>query len=1122
MFPMHCLKLFLSEHRSLFSVWVCLMLLISAQSSFAETPYTPAIADASKEGAQAIQGFRVPKGMQVSLFAAEPLLANPVAFCIDEQGRFYVAETFRQGKGVEDNRGHMDWLHDDLAAETLEDRMAYFKKHLKDNIKQYGLEHDRIRLLEDRDHDGKADHASVFADGFNGILEGTGAGILARGGYVYYTCIPHVWKLSDTANEGKATLREKLSSGYGVRVAFRGHDLHGLKLGPDGRLYFSIGDRGYNIETKEGKKLFRPDTGAVFRCNLDGTELEEFAYGLRNPQELAFDDYGNLFTGDNNSDSGDQARWVYVVEGGDTGWRMYYQYLSDRGPFNREKIWYPAHEGQPAYMVPPIVNLADGPSGLVHYPGVGLSDRYKDHFFLADFRGTPSRSGIRSFAVKPKGASFELTDSHEFIWQILATDVDFGYDGSLYVSDWVNGWNGLGKGRIYEFTDTAHAKAAKEAHSAELMKAGFSQRSVKELTKLLAHPDQRIRMEAQFALVDQSALNALQSVALDSKDQLARLHAIWGIGQLGRKTGSAVSGIQSLLNDADSEVRGQTAKVIGETDYQAATPALIKLVSDSNARVQYFAAVALGNLKAADAIPALFELLKINNNVDPVLRHAAILTLTRIGDAEQLIAAANHESAAIRLAAVVALRRLQRKEVGLFLQDPDPLVVLEAARAINDEPIPDAVADLAAVSIPDAISIRPDLSDALLRRVMNANFRLGGAENAAVVAKMAADSKIPESLRLEAIAELSQWNEPAPLDRVLGRWQPIEKRAPIELASIVGPIVPDLFQSSEKIKTAGTGLAAKYGIKAAAPMLAEMVVDTKRPVDVRVASLKALNKLGYPQITDVAKTAIKDQQAALRVTGRNILAQHQPEAAIKELEQAIEKGQTLEKQGAIQTLAEMKTPAATEILIRWMKRLAKQEVPAEIQLDLLKAAKQKQSPELDQLLAAFDQSRPKADAIGGYIETLAGGNASRGREIFYGRSDTSCRRCHKINNNGGEVGPDLSGIGVDKDRRYLLEAIVAPNKAIAKGFETAVLALLDGKVLVGIVRKEDDKEIILMDAKGTITRVSKDDIDERASGKSAMPEEIVKQLSKDDLRDLVEFLFQQKQKKKATAKGHEG
>ncbi|MCA9021454.1 MAG: hypothetical protein KDA74_14995, partial [Planctomycetaceae bacterium] len=113
-------------------------------------------------------------------------------------------------------------------------------------------------------------------------------------------------------------------------------------------------------------------------------------------------------------------------------------------------------------------------------------------------------------------------------------------------------------------------------------------------------------------------------------------------------------------------------------------------------------------------------LLKKNNNADPMLRHAAILALARIADAAQLIAAANNESAAVRLGAVVALRRLQRKEVGLFLQDADPLVVLEAARAINDEPIPAAVSDLAAVAT------RPDQSEALLRRVMNANFRLGG------------------------------------------------------------------------------------------------------------------------------------------------------------------------------------------------------------------------------------------------------------------------------------------------------------------------------------------------------------------------------------------------------------
>src|SRR5262245_14967070 len=426
-------------------------------------PYEPKVHAASKEAEQAIPRFRLPKGMQAEVFASEPLLANPVAFCFDEKGRCYVAETFRIQHGVTDNRDHMSWLDDDLASRTVSDRVAMYKKHLKDKFAAYEVEHDRVRLIEDTDDDGKADKATVFADGFKSAASGIGAGILARKGSVYYACIPDLWLLKDMKGTGKADVRKALSSGYGVHVAFYGHDLHGLCIRPDGRLYFSIGDRGLNVTTKEGKKLFYPDTGAVLRCDPDGSWLEVVATGLRNPQELAFDQYGNLFTGDNNSDSGDKARLVYVVEGGDSGWRTGYQYgtsMSDRGPVNAEKLWHLAHERQPAYIVPPIAYIADGPSGLCYYPGTGLPERYTGHFFLCDFRGDPARSGVRSFAVKPKGASFEMVDQHEFIWGILATDCDFGPDGGFYISDWVEGWEGTGKGRIYRFFDPERRKSA--------------------------------------------------------------------------------------------------------------------------------------------------------------------------------------------------------------------------------------------------------------------------------------------------------------------------------------------------------------------------------------------------------------------------------------------------------------------------------------------------------------------------------------------------------------------------------------------------------------------------------------------------------------------------------------
>ena len=441
-----------------------------SKSSTSTSPsYQPKVQPASDEAQRQIATFRVPAGMKVELFAAEPDMANPVAFCFDEKGRVYVAETYRIRHGAEDNRWHMYWLDDDLAARTVDDRVAFIKKHQGEKADDWAKEHDLVRLLEDRAGKGKVDHSTIFADGFHELPDGIGAGVLAYRGNVYYTCIPHLWLLRDEAGQGHATKKQSLHDGYGVHFAFVGHDMHGLIIGPDGKLYFSIGDRGLNVDLPD-RHLVNIESGSILRCDLDGSNLEIFATGFRNPQELAFDDYGNLFTCDNNSDSGDQARWTYIVEGMDAGWRMAYQYLPDRGPFNREKLWYPHFDGQAAYIVPPIANLSDGPSGLCYDPGVGLSEKYRGSFFLADFRGTPGTSGIRAIRVKPKGAGFELANNEKFLWSILATDVAFGPDCQLYVSDWVEGWDGAGKGRIYRIVDSAVTGDAKAQAAAQEVK----------------------------------------------------------------------------------------------------------------------------------------------------------------------------------------------------------------------------------------------------------------------------------------------------------------------------------------------------------------------------------------------------------------------------------------------------------------------------------------------------------------------------------------------------------------------------------------------------------------------------------------------------------------------------
>src|SRR5262249_29242686 len=100
------------------------------QNKTSNKGYVPRIDAASGAAQEAIQRFRLPQGLAATLFAAEPMLANPVCFCVDEKNRIFVAETFRLHDGVTDIRGHMDWLDDDLASRTVADRVAMLHKRL--------------------------------------------------------------------------------------------------------------------------------------------------------------------------------------------------------------------------------------------------------------------------------------------------------------------------------------------------------------------------------------------------------------------------------------------------------------------------------------------------------------------------------------------------------------------------------------------------------------------------------------------------------------------------------------------------------------------------------------------------------------------------------------------------------------------------------------------------------------------------------------------------------------------------------------------------------------------------------------------------------------------------------
>jgi len=189
-----------------------------------------------------------------------------------------------------------------------------------------------------------------------------------------------------------------------------------------------------------------------------------------------------------------------------------------------------------------------------------------------------------------------------------------------------------------------------------------------------------------------------------------------------------------------------------------------------------------------------------------------------------------------------------------------------------------------------------------------------------------------------------------------------------------------------------------------------------------------------------------------------------------------------------------------------MDNLIAGHVAAPLRLDLIEAAAHRDDSALKERLDRFEARRSKDDDLANWRESLEGGDAENGRKIFFERADAQCLRCHKFKAEGSEVGPDLTTIGTQKPREYLLESLVLPNKAIAQGFDSVSVVLKDEQEFSGVLKGETPGELILAAPGVPPIHVKKADIATRRTGLSGMPEGFGQLLSKRDLRDLVEFL----------------
>ena len=1067
------------------------------------------ISPASNEGEQALQRMKLPPGLVATLWAAEPMLANPVAFNFDEKGRIFVAETYRYRSSVLDIRDYMWTLENELANRTLEDQSAAIARHFgPEGVKELSIETERVRLLEDTDRTGVATKSTLYAEGFNSPLDGIASGVLARRGSVYFTSIPSVWKFT---GEQKAETRQEISRGYGVRFNFTGHDLHGLIFGPDGKLYFSNGDRGAHAKGPDGSLADTPDEGAVYRCNPDGTQLEVFARGLRNPQSLAFTENGDLLTGDNDCDKGDEERLVHVVQGGDSGWRVGYQHpLIDKdSPWLAEKLWQPRTKDTAAYVLSPICNIEDGPSGLTYYPGTGLNDRYRGSLFITHFKGSVAKSGIYTYNVKPKGAGYAIADSQPFLTSALPTDVKFGPDGRLYTSDWADGWPKSKRGRIYAISDPQHAKDALVVATQKLIAQDWTKASVSELTALLAHADQRVRQEAQFTFAERGAasLAPLASIAATpSPSPYARLHAIWALGQLAQKNPAALAPLRTLLRDADPEVRSQAIKILGDAGDTSSADALIAALKDSAPRVKFFAAQSLGKLNHAAAAPALIAALRANDDQDEYVRHALVLGLVGSHNVTALTAAMTSDSRAVRLGLVLTFRRLQNPIIAKFLHDADSFIVREAALAINDAPIVAAYPALA------ALITKPLTDEAILFRVLNAHFRLGQPANAAALATYAANVAAPAKLRAEAIAQLANWPTPPARDRVVGLFRPLTPatRPAADAAAALTPLLAGLLNATTPaiIQAAVLKAIDSLELKSAADTLFAVLKDPNQPSANRAAALRALDKLKDPRIPEAVKIASDLNAPLMRQAALPITARLSPEAAVPVLANLIAKGTPSEQKTAFRALGTLQHPSAATVLATQLGALAEGKVPAAVQLDILQAAALRHESAIKTLLASRDAALAKTpDPLAPFQVALHGGDRARGEKIFNNQPVLACVRCHKIGTeSGGEAGPNLAEIGAKNDRAALLESILKPNAKISTGYDTIVLTLKSGGAAAGIVASETADTLTLRTTDNQLVAVKKANIAKRDSAPSGMPEIYGAILTKSEIRDLVEYL----------------
>ena len=283
--------------------------------------------------------------------------------------------------------------------------------------------------------------------------------------------------------------------------------------------------------------------------------------------------------------------------------------------------------------------------------------------------------------------------------------------------------------------------------------------------------------------------------------------------------------------------------------------------------------------------------------------------------------------------------------------------------------------------------------------------------------------------------------------------------------------------------------------------------QSRRFCDVRVESLKALVALNDPKVADAISVSIADKEKRVRVAGLNLLQKMNisKDLMVKLLTDVINTKTMEEKQAALLTLGKLPVQNTQKVFDDLLTQMSAGKLPADVYLELGEAIDSTGSADLANKYKMISGKLSPDDVTAAYAGSLLGGDADRGRQIFFRNQSAQCIKCHAYDDRGGNAGPRLNGVAGRITRSQLLEALISPGARLAPGFGIVTVSTRNGKSYSGTLVAETANSITVRLGDRQNEVVQKSDIAKRENAPSSMPD-MKAVLSKKEIRDVVAFL----------------